>query len=56
MFLYDCFIPWTRSETDLDNLHFILNNLHTDIKFVKEYSYQEQAFLGVMVKNEKGHI
>ena len=46
----DCFIPWTRSETDLDKLHFILNSLHSDIKFTKEYSNKEQAFLDVLVK------
>ena len=64
-FLDDCFIPWTRSETDLDKLHFIillsppflyLNSLHPDIKFTKEYSNKEQAFLDVLLKNEKGHI
>ena len=55
-FLDDCFIQWTRSETDLDKLHFILNSLHSDIKFTKEYSNKEQAFLDVFVKNEKGHI
>ena len=55
-FLDDCFIPWTRSETDLDKLHFILNSLHSDIKFTKEYSNKEQTFLDVFVKNEKGHI
>ena len=55
-FLDDRFILWTRSETDLDKLHFILHSLHPDIKFTKEYSNKEQAFLDVLVKNEKGHI
>ena len=52
----DCFIPCTRSETDLNKVHDILNNLHPDIKFTKEFSNEEQSFLDVMLKNEKGHI
>ena len=55
-FLDDCFIPWTRSETDLNKVHDILNSLHPDIKFTKEFSNEEQSFLDVMVKNENGHI
>ena len=35
IFQDDCFIPRTRSETDLDKLHFVLNSLHPDIKFTK---------------------
>ena len=55
-FLDDCFIPWTRSETELNKLHVMLNSLHPDIKFTKEYSSGEQAFLDVMVRNTNGHI
>ena len=55
-FLDDCFIPWTRSETELNKLHVMLNSLHPDIKFTKEYSSGEQAFLDVMVRNKNGHI
>ena len=32
-FLDDCFVPWTRSITELHHLHYILNTLHPDIKF-----------------------
>ena len=49
-FLEYCFIPWTRSETDLNKLHVILNSLHPNIKFTKEFSNEEQSFLDVMVK------
>ncbi len=55
-FLDDCFIPWTRPMTDLDILHDILNNLHNDINFTKEYSPQKQAFLDVSVQAHDGTI
>ena len=32
-FLDDCFIPWTKSVKDLEQLHSILNNLHKDLNF-----------------------
>ena len=55
-FLNDCFIPWTKSVKDLESLHNILNNLHTDIRFTLQYSNTEQAFLDVLVKNQDGKI
>ena len=52
----DCFVPWTKSVHELERLHSILNNLHTDIKFTLQYSYTEQSFLDVLVKNLNGKI
>ena len=51
-FLDDCFIPWTKSVKDLESLHNILNNLHTDIRFTLQYSNTEQAFLDVLEKTK----
>ena len=37
-------------------IQYILNSLHPDIKFTKEFSNEEKSVLDVMVKKEKGHI
>lgn len=55
-FLDDCFVPWTRSVTDLHRLHQILNSLHPDIKFTIEYSQIELPFLDVLVKKTGSKI
>ena len=55
-FLDDCFIPWTKTVSDLESLHNILNNLHIDIKFTLQFSNTEQSFLDVLVKNREGKI
>ena len=55
-FLDDCFVPWTRSITELHHLHYILNTLHPDIKFTIEYSQTEIPFLDVLVKKRGTHI
>ena len=55
-FLDDCFVPWTKSVHELERLHSILNNLHTDIKFTLQYSNTEQSFLDVLVKSLNGKI
>ena len=55
-FLDDCLIPWTKSSTDLEILHNILNNLHSDIRFTLQFSNTEQSFLDVLVKNKVGKI
>ena len=47
-FLDDCFIPWTKSKSDLLELNNLLNNLHPDIKFTMEYSNVQQPFLDVL--------
>ena len=52
-FLDDCFVPWTKSVHELERLHSILNDLHTDIKFTLQYSNTEQSFLDVLVKKPK---
>ena len=55
-FLDDCFIPWTQSVKDLEQLHSILNNLHKDLNSSLEYSGAQQSFLDVLVKNQCGKI
>ena len=55
-FLDDCFIPWTKTVSDLESLHNILNNLHIDIKFTLQFINTEQSFLDVLVKNRDGKI
>ena len=55
-FLDDCFIPWTKTVSDLESLHNILNNLHIDIKFTLQFSNTEQSFLDILVKNRDGKI
>ena len=55
-FLDDCFIPWTKTVSDLESLHNILNNLYIDIKFTLQFSNTEQSFLDVLVKNRDGKI
>ena len=50
-FLDDCFIPWTKTVSDLESLRNVLNNLHIDIKFTLQFSNTEQSFLDVLVKN-----
>ena len=55
-FLDDCFIPWTKSKSDLLELNNLLNNLHPDIKFTMEYSNVQQPFLDVLVKRENTKI
>lgn len=55
-FLDDCFILWTKSLTELNTFHDILNNLHVDIKFTIEFSSEKQPFLDVLVKQVEGNI
>ena len=55
-FFDDFFIPWTQSSTDLEILHNILNNLHSDICFILQFSNTEQSFLDVLVKNNLGKL
>ena len=55
-FLDDCFVPWTKSVEDLNQLHTILNSMHTDLKFTLQYSGVQQPFLDVLVKNHGGKI
>ena len=51
-FLDDCFIPWTKSKSELVELNHLLNNLHPDIKFTIEYSSEQQPFLDVLVNRD----
>ena len=55
-FLDDCFVPWTKSMKELDQLHKILNELHKDLKFTIEANRKQLAFLDVLVKNNEGEI
>ena len=52
----DCFIPWTKSVKDLEQLYSILNSLQKDLNFTLEYSGAQQSFLDVLVKNQGGKI
>ena len=49
-------MPWTKSVEDLNQLHTILNSMHTDLKFTLQYSGVQQPFLDVLVKNHGGKI
>ena len=51
-FLDDCFVPWTKSQSDLNHLQVILNNLHKDIKFILDYSKRELPFLDCLLIKE----
>ena len=55
-FLDDCFITLTKSGSDLEILHSILNDLHKDISFSLQFNNQEQAFLDVLLENREGKI
>ena len=55
-FLYDCFVPWTKSSEDLATLNTTLNNLHKDIRFTLQYNNKELSFLDVLVKSNEGKI
>ena len=55
-FLDDCFILWTRSENELEKLHFILNNLHKHINFTIEKNTTELSFLDCLVKKKNNKI
>ena len=55
-FLDDCFVPWTKSVSDIQTLHEILNNLRRDINFTLQFSNKEQSFLDVLVKPLDGKI
>ena len=37
-FLDDCFMLWTQSQTELETLQNLLNELHIDINFTVEYN------------------
>ena len=49
-FLDDCFLPWTQSVKDLEQVHAILNNLHKDLNFTLQCSMVQQRFLDVFGK------
>ena len=48
-FLDDCFISWTKSKADLDNLKNMLNTLHEYIKFTVESNVSQLPFLDCFV-------
>lgn len=54
-FLDDCFLLFTRSETDLTELQRILNSLHPSIQFTFEANPTNLSFLDTMIikKGEK---
>ena len=56
--LDDCFIFifWKYTRGDINELHELLQNLHTKIKFIMEHILKELPFLDILVKNVNGKI
>ena len=52
-FLDDCFIRWDLNIAPPEEFHHLLNQLHPQIKFAKEWSYTKINFLDVSVIKEK---
>ena len=55
-YLDDCFIFWSKSDEELNDLHNVLNNLHPSIKFTMESSTTELPFLDILVIKEDRKI
>lgn len=51
-YIDDCFIIWDKKFGDINILDNILNNLHNDISFTKEYDNEKINFLDVLVYKE----
>ena len=49
-FLNNCFVSWIKSRSELLELKYMLNKLHSDITFTMEYSNVQQPFLDILVK------
>ena len=43
-FLEDCFVSWTESRDELNNLHEALNSLHPDIKCTMDCNNERLPF------------
>jgi hypothetical protein len=48
-YLDDCFIFWSKTDEELNDLHNMLNNLHPYIKFTMEKSATELPFLDILI-------
>ena len=48
-YLDDCFIFWSKTDDELNDLHNMLNNLHPSIKFTMEKSTTELPFLDMLI-------
>jgi hypothetical protein len=48
-YLDDCFIFWSKTDEELNELHNMLNNLHPSIKFTMEKSTAELPFLDILI-------
>jgi hypothetical protein len=48
-FLDDCFLPWQKTEAELEELHKMLNSLHPKIQFTMEYDHKKLPFLDILL-------
>ena len=55
-YLDDCFIFWKYTWGDINELHYLQQNLHPKIKFSMEHSSKELPFLDILIKNVNGQI
>ena len=54
-FLDDCFLPWQKTEAELEELHKMLNSLHPKMQFTMEYDHKKLTFLGTTLQ-ERGKV
>jgi tetrahydromethanopterin S-methyltransferase subunit G len=52
-FLDDCFLPWQKTEAELEELHKMLNSLHPKIQFTMEYDHKKLPFKEKYGQDEK---
>ena len=55
-YLDDFFIFWKCPRGDINELHNLLQNLHSKIKFTIEHSLKELPFLDILIKNVNRQI
>ena len=55
-YMDDCFIFWKYPWGDINELHDLLQNLHSKIKFTMEYSSKELPLFYILIKNVNGQI
>ena len=48
-FLDDCFLPWQKTEAEVEELHKMLNSLHPKIQFTMEYDNKKLSFLDILL-------
>ena len=45
-YLYDCFMFWSKTDRELNDLHNMFNNLHPFIKFTMEKKTRQNYLFG----------